>query len=260
MRVAIRRAVTLGKLDNNSFANVKKARENPEEKGVLTPDEIQKLIKTPVKKAQYRAVVLLGALCGMRRGEMRGLIWSDISDNMIRLQNNFVSVDGQKKQKRGSKRTIPLIAPVIEILDKLKKTIPNFNPNTFIFASEKCPGKPMGETFFRNAFNKELERIGIPGKWHSRKPCPENYVNEQELRNLTLHGMRHDFVTLNRIVGISDMEIQALAGHKDARMMAQYSHANQVIDFVAMNRKMEMGYTKIKTQPKSGAKAAGGNE
>jgi integrase len=63
-------------------------------------------------------------------------------------------------------------------------------------------------------------------------------VNEQKKRNLTLHSLRHTFVTINRMAGITDLEIQALARHKDARMMNNYSHPGQVLDFGALREKM----------------------
>jgi integrase len=145
-------------------------------------------------------------------------------------------------------------------LKQLKELAPESTPTSYVFESSVCPGKPFGSTFFHNAICKELEGIGIPGKWHSRKPCPEGYVNVQEERNLTLHGMRHEFVTLARLAGVTDMEVQALAGHKDARMMAQYSHANQVIDFTETKKKLEKGFIGFaeKTEPEK--KAAGGNQ
>jgi integrase len=63
--------------------------------------------------------------------------------------------------------------------------------------------------------------------------------------------MRHDYVTLARLAGMPDMVIQQLAGHKDARMMAQYSHANQIIDFQAVNKTLEIAFL---------AKAVGGKK
>jgi integrase len=43
-------------------------------------------------------------------------------------------------------------------------------------------------------------------------------------RHLTYHGLRHTYITLGRMAGINDLEIQALAGHKSGRMMERYSH------------------------------------
>jgi len=61
----------------------------------------------------------------------------------------------------------------------------------------------------------------------------------QVARNLTLHGLRHTFVTLGRLSGIPDLVIQALAGHKSSAMMEHYSHASQVIDFDEARKKLE---------------------
>jgi integrase len=109
--------------------------------------------------------------------------------------------------------------------------------------SLKCPGKPYGKGYFEQALERELENIGIPGKWRSpphpgRKLPPEGYVNEQRRRNLTFHGLRHTFVTLGRLAGISDLEIQALARHKSGAMMERYSHAAQLLDFAAAREKI----------------------
>jgi integrase len=75
MRVAVRYAVAREELDRDPFRNIGKAAETPREKGVLTPAEVARLIAAPVTDPCYRLAVLLGALCGMRMGEVRGLQW-----------------------------------------------------------------------------------------------------------------------------------------------------------------------------------------
>jgi hypothetical protein len=40
-------------------------------------------------------------------------------------------------------------------------------------------------------------------------------------------------------VGITDIEIQALAGHKSGAMMEHYSHPAQVLDSAAAREKLE---------------------
>ena len=64
-------------------------------------------------------------------------------------------------------------------------------------------------------------------------------MNEQGRRNLTFHGLRHTFITLGRLAGITDIEIRALARHKSVAMMERYSHAAQVLDFAAAREKLE---------------------
>jgi integrase len=96
----------------------------------------------------------------------------------------------------------------------------------FVFDSYKRPRVPLGESFFRNAIKRELEGLDIS-------------ANEQKERNLSFQSLRHSFITLGRLDGISDLEIQALAGHSTRRMMDHYSHAEKVIDFNAMREKLD---------------------
>jgi integrase len=251
MRIAVRYAVANEELDRDPFKNIGEVTEQPKEMGILSQEEVGKLIHSPAKNLYDRAVVLLAVLCSMRRGEIRGLMWGDIENGIIDLNHNFVCMDGLKGPKRGSNRKIPVPKYLEDILEKIRNVARNPAPDAYVFESPERPGQPLGETFFRNAFNRELEAIGIPGKWQSRKPMPKDYINEQQRRNLKLHGLRHDFVTLGRLSGISDMEIQALAGHKSGRMMEHYSHASQVLDFSALKAKIEQAYL---------PKAAGGKE
>jgi site-specific recombinase XerD len=69
MRVAVRYAVSREELDKDPFRNIKEAPEEAKEKGILTPAEVTRLIHAPVKDARRRLAVLLGLLCGLRRGE-----------------------------------------------------------------------------------------------------------------------------------------------------------------------------------------------
>jgi integrase len=118
-------------------------------------------------------------------------------------------------------------------------------PEAFVMESPYCPGQPYSKTFFAKVLERELEAIGISSAWKGKeKDKPEEYVNEQERRNLTFHSLRHTFVTLGRIAGISDIEIQALARHKSGAMMERYSHAAQVLDFSSAKEKLERAVTK----------------
>jgi integrase len=253
IRVAVRYAVTREELDRDPFRNVGEAAETPKERGILTPAEAARLIRSPVSDPRHRLAVLLGLLCGMRMGEVRGLQWGDIGEGLIHIRHNWQNGEGLKAPKckggavRENSRTVPLPAPVAVILEKLK-SIGNDDskPETFVIEAFRDNGEPVGKNFFRYILNKELEAIGIPGTWRKKKDKdgnkikkPDDYVNEQKRRNLTFHSLRHTFITLGRLAGITDLEIQALAGHRSGAMMEHYSHAAQVLDFEAARVKLE---------------------
>jgi len=242
-RVAVRYAVGREELGRDPFRSVKQAAESPREKGVLAPGEVAGLIAAPMADPRRRLAVLLGALCGMRMGEVRGLRWVDIGDGLIRIRNNWVDGEGPKAPKcrggtvRRNSRTVPLPASVAGILGGLPR--PNPAPDSLVFGAFQKPGEPVGKSYFRRAMDMELAAIGIPGEWKGKGAPPADYVNEQKRRNLSFHCTRHTFITLGRLAGISDLEIRALAGHKSASMMENYSHAAQVLDFATAREKLE---------------------
>ncbi|MDR2417867.1 MAG: site-specific integrase [Treponema sp.] len=218
MRVPIRYAVRRQELSADPFASVDKVRERLRERGVLTNDEVEALIHAPIKSGRDRLAVLLAALCGMRRGEVRGLRWEDIGDGIIRIQHNWIDLEGDKQPKRGSERIVPIPRVVADALGKLGGS------TGFVFPG--VGNAPIGAGWFWDAFRRAMSAIGIDEA-------------QIKARHLTYHGLRHAYITLGRMAGISDLEIQALAGHKSWRMMERYSHVPQVIDYSAARDKLE---------------------
>ena len=102
MRTAARYAVSREDIEKDPFRAIKKAVESPKEKGIVTFAERTALLKSKPRDLLARLAVLLGLLCGMRRGEVRGLKWGDLDNGLIRLTHNFVEVDGLKKPKSGT--------------------------------------------------------------------------------------------------------------------------------------------------------------
>ncbi|MDR0524681.1 MAG: site-specific integrase, partial [Spirochaetaceae bacterium] len=222
LRVAVKDLSDRGDLDFDPFRRIKPAQESPKEKGILVADEVSRLIRAPIQSPARRLAVLLGALCGMRRGEGRGLQWDEIRDGYINICQNWQDMEGVKNPKWGSSRTVPIPSSVSAALAEVRKGSAGTG---FVLESPKKAGVPVSTNFFRYALREELAAIGISAE-------------EQKRRNITFHSLRHTFITLGRLAGISDLEIQALAGHKSAEMMAHYSHAGQVLDFTAAREKL----------------------
>jgi integrase len=230
MRVAVRYAVNREELERDPFRKIEKAAEDLKEKGVLSSEEMAKLIQSPIQDPRARLGILLGMLCAMRRGEIRGLQWGDISTGLIHICHNWQDGEGIKEPKRGSRRIVPVPAILLRVLNLVGKDAKNFSADAFVF--DGITGKPLGNTFFRNALIRELKNIDISS-------------DEQKRRNITFHSLRHTCVTLLRLSGITDLAIQALAGHKDANMMHHYSHALQVLNIDAARESLEKALDNI---------------
>ena len=98
----------------------------------------------------------------------------------------------------------------------------------FVMQNWLRPGKVISAEYFRAALARELRELGIDER-------------TQKARNLTFHGLRHTFISLGRLSGLNSFEIQTLARHKSEKMVQQYSHGQQAIDFIAMKKKLEDG-------------------
>jgi len=98
IRVAVRHAVERGDLPADPLAAVKKATEAPRERGVLLPSEVEALIGASEADPRVKAAVLLTALGGLRRGEVRGLLWGDVNEaeGIIHITHNFIDEEGVK--------------------------------------------------------------------------------------------------------------------------------------------------------------------
>jgi integrase len=237
MRVPVRDAVDQEELEHDPFTRIKPVKEKLKEKGVLTLKEVVALIASPIHNKRGRLAILLAVLCGMRRGEVRGLQWGDIGDGVIRICHNWQDEDGLKGPKRESDRIVPMPGIVADMLNQIYGE--GKDSTEFVF-ERGVSGKPMGNTWVLGVFRREMASIGIQGCWRGKKEQPENYVDQQKQRYLTYHSLRHTYVTLGRMAGISDLEMQALGGHKSGRMMERYSHVPQVLDYDGARTKLEL--------------------
>jgi len=228
VRVAVRYAVYSGELDADPLARVKAARYTPVVKGVLLPSEVKRLLAVKEPDLRVRAAVLLALLCGLRRGEVRGLQWDDVNlkEGILEVRHNWIDEEGRKPCKWGSSRRVPLPGIVAEALKALHEQPAWNGPGAFLLYDLSSPDRPITETVLKRGFWRMLKAIGL-----DRTACTA--------RNLTFHGLRHAFITYARSSGLNDATVQAFAGHTSPRMMAEYSHVGDIIDFAAAKATMD---------------------
>ncbi len=202
--------------------NASKQDETSTPRGVLTLAEVGAIVNLEGEAPRIKAAVLLGALCGLRLGEVRGLQWEDVDfeKRLINvIHNNPSGEDDIRKPKKGSERVIPLPSVVADEL-KLVLSMPRPKDSPFVIYNEKRNDRPATTAAIRAGFRRMLQGINISN---------EDIRN----RNLVFHGLRHSFVSLSRAAGIPDYIVQKLAGHKTAAMMEHYSdHAENVVPFL----------------------------
>jgi integrase/recombinase XerD len=228
LRVPVREAVARGDIPADPLAIVKKVPETPKERGILGPREIEALIRAPEADPRIRAAVFLAALAGLRRGELRGLRWGDIDKarGLVYIRHNAVDFEKDKVPKTGSARTVPLHEAAADAVDEVRRIAPFTAADDFVFFSLQRRGMPLTGRAFLDGFRRMLCAIGID-------------EDERRRRNLNLHALRHSFITLARSLGMPDVSVMALSGHKSPEMLTRYSHGAQVLDFNAARESFE---------------------
>jgi len=221
------------------------------ERGILTEDEIGKIVALPYAKPwneakgkvrvsieprprlkakeeyktppildiRQKAAVLLALFAGLRRGEIRGLRWGDIDleTKQIDVQHNFVRFDGDKAPKKDSTGVLPLapeIESILEDLQILRTKLGYAKPDDFVLPGTSRE-EAVGDITLRRGWERALEAIGID-------------ETERKQRNLVMHGARHSYTTRLLDSGeLTPAEVAKLTRHKDLTMLSRYGGHTQ---------------------------------
>lgn len=136
----------------------------------------------------FRTLVVLAIETGMRRGEILGLKWTDISHN-----RRVISL---ALTKNGSSREVPLSQRAYNALMALKQseTVDQSTP----FA--------MTASAFEQTWRRVLKRANV--------------------RDLKFHDLRHEAVSRFFELGLNIIEVSTISGHKELSMLKRYTHLN----------------------------------
>lgn len=154
----------------------------------LTGDEEQRLLdgcdagQIPFLKT----LVILAIETGMRRGEILGLQWADISHNRRVITLALT--------KNGSGREVPLSQRAFQALNKWKDIAEEGQSTVF----------PMKAGTLEQAWRRLLARSNVNA--------------------LRFHDLRHEGVSRLFERGLNMIEVSSISGHKELRMLKRYTH------------------------------------
>lgn len=134
----------------------------------------------------FKALLILAIETGMRRGEILGLRWSDISHNRRVITLTMT--------KNGSGREVPLSQRAFDALTEWK-TRANVD-ELLVF--------PMNAGSLEQVWRRLLIRADITG--------------------LRFHDLRHEGVSRLFERGLNVIEVSSISGHKELRMLKRYAH------------------------------------
>lgn len=164
---------------------------------------------------QWKTLINIMIVTGLRRGELVGLQWGDINKkNMLLTIRRNVSIDTSNKGEKNPEkkiyvgetkgkeiRRVPISKYIVGLLDELKESRKQEfgeepTRDTYIFCRSDNTSLPMYPTEPTRMVSKFIKRHGLP--------------------NVSPHDLRHTAASLAIQSGANVKEIQALMGHKDA--------------------------------------------
>ena len=183
-------------------AGTDRAKERP----IASPAQVAALIEAITPR--YRAAVLLAAWCGLRRGEVLGLLPEDVDlaaatvtirRNRIELLATPQAFDADPKTDAG-KRTVTIPPHVLPILEAHMTT---WAGTERVFIGRD--GRPMRGNAIRQAFTRARRKADMPG--------------------FRFHDLRHTGQTLAASAGATLKDLMRRLGHASPAAAHRYLHA-----------------------------------
>jgi integrase len=201
-------------------------------KGVLTVEEVQKLFAVEWKsdpthchpaQDQFKGYAgnLLSCTSGLRMGEIRALVLSDVhlEEGYIHVRRSWDKHFGMNETtKTGRARNILIPSAVQDVLRDLIAMNPEpGNPESFVFFGDKDIKKPVEPIVFSRSLYGAMRKIGISEE-------------ERKERVITFHSWRHWFNSLLINAKVPIQKIQSLTGHLTLDMVQHYYHLDDMDD------------------------------
>lgn len=184
--------------------------ERAAERQVITVAQVWEL--ADIVEPRYRALVLLAAFTGLRRGELLGLTRARVD-----LLHKTVTVAEQRQQLRdgtvvvgppktdAGRRTLSLPDPLLPELEAHLAAFGQPGPNGLVFTGDK--GGALRDHVWQTKWSRARSAIGLPG--------------------LHFHDLRHVANTLTAASGASTRELMHRMGHASPAAALRYQHATR---------------------------------
>lgn len=187
-------AVALGHL--SAIPKYRKERESEPRSSTFSKVEEDLLISSLPEK--YRSIVVWLLYTGMRLGEARNLVWSDIGDDRILVKNT----------KSNCSRLVPIHGKIAELTKQLR----------LLHFDKTGPFADIDLNDFYRQWHLALARAKLDG------------------RGLVPHSLRHTFATRLVAAGTNILTVQHLLGHQSVMTTQRYAHFDLGMGLTALSK------------------------
>lgn len=217
LHTALGQAVAWGLIPRNPVTATERPRvEEAPLPRVLDRDEARAFLAAAAGE-RLGALLVVGLVLGLRRGELQGLRWQDVD-----LVAGRLTVAEQRRHRTGrgmvparpktnSGRTILLPAVVVAALTRRQR-------------QQAAERDAAGERWQEHGL-VFCSTLGTP-LWGSQVyTALRRTLTAAKLPPTTLHALRHSAASLLTALGVDSATIMQILGHRQMRMLQRYSHS-----------------------------------
>ncbi len=222
--IAFKDALVEGYISRNSMPDTKPYKRKAPKITIYSKDKLKVFLKAAANDTWYLEY-LLGLFCGLRKGEILGLKFSnfDFEKHTVKIERQLgaspivevgssdISNYGKEEKEpktENSIRTLRIPAVIEKEVIRRKKMVDaqkellldKYNDNDYVSCQPN--GLPRGLTSMNAALTKVCARNGLP--------------------KITVHSLRHMFATILIEQGVPLVKISALLGHSSVNTTFEY--------------------------------------
>ena len=202
-RRIFREAVDCELIGSNPFQGVGQGKVGQRDWHYISPAEYRQLIRA-CPSPRWQGMIALAYCCGLRRGELLNLTWSDIDFESGRLRvvrKRAMAGRAEWTPKDKDMRVLPMSAEIVNVLTNLHSEAKEGQVYVFVNAKGPNRGSRMKPQNVWRDFEVIRAKVGLP--------------------KCSLHDLRKSYCT--NLAGVLPMHVvQELAGHSDIRTTRQY--------------------------------------
>ena len=184
----------------NPATGVERPKARPSRWRILEPGEVRR-VSAAFTDERARAVFLTLHLTGLRRHELQGLLWRDVS-----LTEGTLRVVESKSDE--GERLLAISPALVDVLTRRYQASPYKADSDYVFAHPQT-GARLGADRYREQLRKALEKAEIPDRERIRP----------------FHDARHAALTHLALTSeASELVLMATAGHRSFATTKRYLH------------------------------------
>jgi len=182
---------------------------------VYNPEQLLKLIQS-AEPGFDETILTMFALTGARHGEGLALMWHDTDFEEIIIRRNWAGIYRESEpvfstpKSKHSIRTVRIPDELSLALKKWKLQCPASKWDLMFPLSD---GRPQNRKRVWRAFDAAIKKAN------------QNVPEEEKLKRLTIHSLRHSFASIHLMQGTPIPEVSAMLGHANVNItLTVYSH------------------------------------